>query len=65
MRERHLVTTEFADIASLDLTAWIRPGDLVTWGQACAEPLTLTQALAEQRRQLRGVRCFTARRISR
>ncbi len=53
------MATELADIASLDLTAWIRPGDLITWGQACAEPVTLTRALAEQRSRLGGVRCFT------
>jgi acyl-CoA hydrolase len=53
------VTTEFRDVAALDLTRYIRPGDTVAWGQACAEPLTLTEALAEQRKQLGGVRCFT------
>jgi acyl-CoA hydrolase len=30
----------------------------VAWGQACAEPLTLTEALAAQRSRLGGVRCF-------
>ena len=29
------------------------------WGQGSAEPLGLTRALAEQRKQLGGVRCFT------
>ena len=53
------VTTEFRDVAALDLTRYIRPGDTVAWGQACAEPLTLTEVLAEQRKQLGGVRCFT------
>jgi acyl-CoA hydrolase len=53
------VTTEFGSIDELDLSAWIRPGDLVTWGQACAEPVTLTQLLAAQRKQLGGIRCFT------
>ncbi len=53
------MTTEFRDVAALDLTRYIRPGDTVAWGQACAEPLTLTEALAEQRKQLGGVRCFT------
>ena len=50
---------EIRDVAALDLTRYIRPGDTVAWGQACAEPLSLTEALAEQRRQLGGVRCFT------
>jgi acyl-CoA hydrolase len=53
------LTTEISDIAALDLAAYIRPGDLVAWGQACAEPLTLTEALADQRKELGGVRCFT------
>jgi acyl-CoA hydrolase len=53
------LTTEIRDIAALDLAAYIRPGELVAWGQACAEPLTLTQALADQRKELGGVRCFT------
>ena len=46
-------------LGSLDLTRYIRPGDLVVWGQACAEPLTLTEALASQRKELGGIRCFT------
>ncbi len=53
------MTLEIADAASLDLGRHIRPGDLVAWGQGCAEPLILTQALADQRAQLGGVRCFT------
>jgi acyl-CoA hydrolase len=43
---------------ALDLTRYIRPGDTVAWGQACAEPLTLTETLAAQRARLGGVRCF-------
>jgi acyl-CoA hydrolase len=53
------LTTEIGDIAALELARYIRPGDTVAWGQACAEPLTLTQALADQRKELGGVRCFT------
>jgi acyl-CoA hydrolase len=53
------VTAEIPGLASLDLASYIRPGDLVAWGQACAEPLTLTEALASQRTRLGGVRCFT------
>src|ERR1700722_2872884 len=52
------MTIEIDDVSHLDLTRYIRPGDLVAWGQACAEPLTLTEALAAQRRQLGRVRCF-------
>lgn len=53
------MTTEISDIGSVDLARYIRPGDLVVWGQGCAEPLSLTEALAYQRKQLGGVRCFT------
>jgi acyl-CoA hydrolase len=53
------VSAEVAGIAELDLTAYVRPGDLIVWSQACAEPLTLVEALAAQRTQLDGVRCFT------
>lgn len=34
---------------SLDLSAIVRPGDNVMWGQASAEPLPLTQAMMAQR----------------
>src|SRR5918911_2123182 len=30
---------------ALDLTRWVRPGDGVVWGQACAEPVVLVDAL--------------------
>jgi acetyl-CoA hydrolase len=46
-------------VGDLDLASYLRPGDTVAWGQACAEPLTLTEALAEQRARLGGIRCFT------
>lgn len=42
----------------LDLTAYVRPGDLVVWGQACAEPRTLTRALVAQADRIGHVRCF-------
>jgi acyl-CoA hydrolase len=42
----------------IDLRRYIRAGDLVTWGQACAEPRTLTEALLEQAGRLGPVRCF-------
>lgn len=41
-----------------DLRAWIRPGDTIAWGQANAEPISLTTALAAQRDKLRGTRLF-------
>ena len=52
------MTAEITDAATLDLARYIRPGARVAWGQGCAEPLTLTEALAGQRKQLGGVRCF-------
>jgi acyl-CoA hydrolase len=36
----------------------IRPGDALLWGQACAEPQTLVEALIEQRAALSGCRVF-------
>ncbi len=45
-------------VEDLDLRRYVRPGDTVVWGQACAEPLTLTEALVAQRARLGGVRCF-------
>lgn len=43
--------------ADLDLTRWIRPGDTIVWGQACAEPRALTGALVRGRHELGGIRC--------
>jgi acetyl-CoA hydrolase len=42
----------------VDLTSVIRPGDAILWGQACAEPQTLVEALVSQRSSLGGVGCF-------
>src|SRR5688572_8764228 len=42
----------------IDLTSVIRPGDGILWGQACAEPQTLVEALVSQRSHLGGVGCF-------
>ena len=42
----------------LDLASVIRPGDAIVWGQACAEPQTLVEALVEQRAGLGGLECF-------
>src|SRR5437660_6486381 len=36
----------------------IRPGDALIWGQACAEPQTLVEALVAQRAALSGCRVF-------
>lgn len=42
-------TLHRTDAQQLQLADWIRPGDRVLWGQACAEPQTLTRLLVEQR----------------
>lgn len=42
----------------IDLSAAIRPGDAIIWGQACGEPQTLTEALVSQRAALGGVKVF-------
>lgn len=40
------------------LSRVIRPGDGVLWGQACAEPQTLVEALVAQRQALGPVSAF-------
>jgi len=42
----------------IDLSAAIRPGDAIVWGQACGEPLTVSEALVAQRASLGGVKIF-------
>lgn len=42
----------------IDLGAVIRPGEALLWGQACAEPQTLVEALIAQRSALSGCRIF-------
>jgi acetyl-CoA hydrolase len=46
------------DAANLDLSEIIRPGDGLIWGQACAEPLMLVEALAAQRAALGPLEVF-------
>src|SRR5438067_12892660 len=41
----------------MDLSV-IRPGDALIWGQACAEPQTLSEALIARRAALSGCRIF-------
>ena len=43
---------------SVDLARHVRPGDGIVVGQACAEPLTLTEALVAQRAAFSGARLF-------
>jgi acyl-CoA hydrolase len=42
----------------VDLASVVRPGDAIIWGQACAEPQVLVEALVAQRAGLGGVGCF-------
>src|SRR5437899_1029107 len=42
----------------LDLARWLRPGDGVVVGQACAEPTVLVDALLEQGPSIGGLRAF-------
>ena len=44
--------------ATVDLSGIVRPGDGVIWGQGCAEPLTLVEALAAQRAALGPLEVF-------
>lgn len=47
-----------AAVSSVDLSSVIRPGDGLVWGQACAEPQTLVEALVAQRGALSGCNVF-------
>src|SRR5689334_17022024 len=47
-----------AAVSSVDLSSVIRPGDGLIWGQACAEPQTLVEALLAQRSALSGCSVF-------
>lgn len=46
------------DLAVLDLSGHVRPGDVVTWGQACSEPRALTRLLVEQADRIGDLTCF-------
>jgi acyl-CoA hydrolase len=52
------------DIAALDLSAFVRLGDQVVWGQGCGEPQTLIEALIEQAPDLEGISTFVASSFS-
>ncbi|MFB7718286.1 MULTISPECIES: acetyl-CoA hydrolase/transferase family protein [unclassified Nocardia] len=43
---------------TFDFGPYLRDGDTLVWGQACAEPLTLTEALVAQRDRFDRLRCF-------
>jgi acetyl-CoA hydrolase len=42
----------------MELAQWVRPGDGVLFGQACAEPQTLVEALVAQRAEYPGATLF-------
>src|SRR3984893_9803980 len=43
---------------AIDWATLVRPGDLVAWGQSCAEPIALTTSLMESRAAIGGFRVF-------
>jgi len=47
-----------AAVSSVDLSSVVQPGDGLIWGQACAEPQTLVEALIAQRGALSGCSAF-------
>ena len=48
----------------MDLTAFIRRGDALMWGQAAAEPTALTSALMRQRHAIGGIEAVFRYEIS-
>ncbi|HKT75932.1 MAG TPA: acetyl-CoA hydrolase/transferase C-terminal domain-containing protein [Sphingobium sp.] len=48
----------------LDLSQFVRRGDTVVWGQACAEPQSLTEALVEQRARIGRFRALIGANFS-
>lgn len=46
------------DASQLDLSQWIRPGDMVAWSHATGEPRTLTEALVARRHDIGKFRVF-------
>ena len=57
-----MITLDDAD--NLDLSVWIRPGDGIVWGQACAEPVALTSLLAAQAEDLGPLTAFVGATFS-
>jgi acyl-CoA hydrolase len=48
----------------LDLSAFVRPGDHIVWGQACGEPTTLVEALIAQAEGIGRLSAFAATSFS-
>lgn len=42
----------------IDLAPYVRPGDTITWGQACSEPASLVEELVAQADRIGRLRCF-------
>lgn len=57
-RPRRASGPRVVPLAELDLAAYVRPGDLVLWGQSSAEPVPLTTRLMAQRHEIGPFRCF-------
>lgn len=47
------------ELSGLNFRDWVKPGDMVAWGQAGGEPLALTEALMAQRRTIGRFKVFT------
>jgi acyl-CoA hydrolase len=56
--------TVATDAARLDLSAFLRAGDRIVWGQACGEPTTLVEALIAQADGIGGLSGFAATSFS-
>jgi len=52
------------DTAQLDLSALLRPGDRIVWGQACGEPSTLVELLIAQAPRIGDLSVFAATSFS-
>jgi acyl-CoA hydrolase len=55
---------EVHDVAELDLSSFLRPGDRIVIGQACGEPTTLIDALIAQGPAIGGLSAFIATSFS-
>jgi len=56
--------TVSTDAKGLDLSAFLRPGDRIVWGQACGEPTTLVEALIAQAPSIGRLSAFAATSFS-
>ncbi|HEX4111780.1 MAG TPA: acetyl-CoA hydrolase/transferase C-terminal domain-containing protein [Stellaceae bacterium] len=56
--------TTTIELSRLDFRDWVRPDDMVAWGQASGEPLSLTEALMAQRHTVGPFKAFTGISLS-